>query len=139
MRRIRILLLVAMVGCGGHPKPAELDPGDICSSCKMAISERRYAAEFVDQEGTIVKFDDIRCMIRYVRDRDLREKAAAYFVMDYDKRIWLPAEKSYYVKSKELPSPMASGLVAFLEKTKAEEFSIKFHGEVLNFQDLWKM
>jgi copper chaperone NosL len=126
-----------MVGCGGHPKPAELDPGDICAKCKMAISERRYAAEFADREGAIVKFDDIRCMIRFVQEHNLRDKAAAYFVMDYEKRIWLSAEKAYYVKSKELPSPMVSGLAAFQERAKAEELSSKLHGEMLTFQDLW--
>jgi copper chaperone NosL len=51
--------------------PVDIDPGDMCQSCKMAISQKKYAAEFVDKDGGVFKFDDIGCMFRFAKQRAL--------------------------------------------------------------------
>lgn len=104
----------------------------------MAISEKRYAAEFVDREGTVLKFDDIGCMLGFVGEQRGKEKGAAYFVTDYAGQGWIEAERAHYVKSEEIRSPMASGLAAFRDKAKAQETAGKFHGRMLTFGELWK-
>ena len=108
----------------------------MCSFCKMAISEKRYAAELVDREGNLFKFDDIGCMARFARDRNLEGKAAAYFVVDYEQRDWLSGEQANYVKSEAIHSPMGGGLIAFRDRTRAEEYAPKVKGQVLTFEDL---
>lgn len=110
----------------------------MCARCKMAISEKRYAAEVIDRDGNALKFDDIGCMTSYVADRVLRDTAAALFVMDYESRQWLEAAAAHYVKSEEIRSPMASGWIALRERSKAEEFAVRFHGRTMSFDDLWK-
>jgi len=128
-----------MMACQSErPRPVDIEAGDMCSFCKMAISEKRYVAEFIDREGMVFKFDDIGCMVRFVNQRDLKDKIAVYFVTDYDNPNWLDAEHSSYVKSEAIPSPMASGLIAFKDRLRAEEFSRKYRGQVLTFDDLWK-
>lgn len=108
----------------------------MCSFCKMAISEKRYAAEIVDREGNLFKFDDIGCMLRFARDHNLEGKAAAYFVVDFEQRNWLEGEQAYYVKSEAIHSPMAGGLAAFGDRAKAEEYAAKLGGKLLNFNDV---
>jgi copper chaperone NosL len=76
------------------PKPVDIEPGDMCSSCKMAISQKKYAAEFIDQDGRDVKFDDIGCMLRFVKERGLKDRVEAWFVMDYRAQHWLRAESA---------------------------------------------
>jgi copper chaperone NosL len=102
----------------------------------MAISEKQYAAEFVDAEGNLLKFDDIGCMLHFVRNHNLKGKGVAYFVVDFEKRNWLEGEPTYYVKSEAIRSPMSGGLVAFRDRAKAQEYAAKLGGQVLNFDDL---
>jgi len=108
----------------------------MCSFCRMTISEKRYAAELVDRDGNLFKFDDIGCMLRFVRDRNLEGKAAAHFVVDYEQRDWLNGERAYYVKSEAIHSPMGGGLVAFRDRAKAEACAANLGGKVLSFDDL---
>jgi copper chaperone NosL len=104
----------------------------------MAISDRQFAAEIIDTGGSVAKFDDMGCLIQYVRERKLKEKVAACFVMDYKNRKWLPARQAHYVKSAEIHSPMASGLAAFGDRSKAEETAGRFRGRILLYDDLWR-
>lgn len=104
----------------------------------MAISQAGYAAEFVDKDGSILKFDDIGCMVRYVRDHDRKDAVAAFFVMDYNDKHWLTAQQATYVKSERSLSPMASGLTAFREPSQAHDYEEKNNGQTLGFDDLWK-
>ena len=48
-------------------EPVAIVPEDMCSYCKMAISEKRYAAELIDSEGQAFKFDDIGCMVNFTK------------------------------------------------------------------------
>ena len=139
MKKILMVALLLTTACRPEkPKPVDIEPGDICSSCKMAISQKRYAAEFIDREGTAVKFDDIGCMFRFVKARALKDSVEAWFVMDYRAQHWMPAENATYVRSAALPSPMGSGLIALENRAYAEEYSQKYRGKILTFEDLGK-
>jgi len=111
----------------------------MCASCKMAISQKKYAAEFVDKDGTAYKFDDIGCMLRFVKEHGVKGQVEAYFVGDYNTHSWLDARRATYVKSSALPSPMGSGLAAFKDRPEAEALAAKYQGRLLGFDDLWGM
>lgn len=115
-----------------------IDPGDICALCKMAISQASYAGQFIDKDGNVLKFDDIGCMIRFVRDNNQRDAVAKFFVMDYDTRQWLDGQQATYVKADRNASPMGSGLTAFRETSRADDYAAKNKGRLLHFEDLWK-
>jgi copper chaperone NosL len=104
----------------------------------MAISQASYAAQVLDKDGTAFKFDDIGCMIRFVRQNNRRATVVEFFVMDYNDKHWLIARQSKFVKSEQTASPMASGLTAFRDPTRAQEYAAKSKGQVLQFEDLWK-
>lgn len=70
MRIVAIILVLLLTACQSKPRgPVPIDRDDACASCRMAISERRYAAELIDQDGNIYKFDDIACMLRFAHAR----------------------------------------------------------------------
>lgn len=132
------MLLAATLGCRtARLQPVDLDASDMCALCKMAITETRYAAEVLDKDGGVFKFDNLDCMGRFVTDRQLKDKTAAYFVRDYDGAGWLKAEGAGYVKSARIPSPMDSGLAAFASRARAEQFAAQYEGKTLTFQELW--
>lgn len=120
-------------------EPVALAPDDMCAYCKMAISEKRYAAEFMDSEGQAFKFDDIGCMVNFIKSKKSTTKIVAYFVMDFDERQWTKADDAYYVRSSELTTPMNGGMIAFKNESKAQEAIGKYHGKLLRFKDVFNL
>ena len=117
--------------------PVALAPEDMCSYCKMAISEKQYAAELIDSEGLALKFDDIGCMANSIKAKKNTAKPVAYFVMEFNERQWIKAEDAFYVRSAELNTPMNGGLIGFRTETKAQEAAGKFHGKLLRFKEIF--
>lgn len=109
---------------------------DMCAFCKMAISEKRYAAELLDSEGQAFKFDDIGCMLNFIKNKKDSAKIAAHFVMDFDERNWIKAEDAFFVRSSEVTAPMNGGLIAFKNEAAAQQAADKYHGTLLRFKDL---
>ena len=117
-------------------EPVAIAHEDICSYCKMAISEKQYAAELIDGEGQASKFDDIGCMLNFVKRGSVSVTAASFFVMDFDQRQWIKADSAYYVRSSELTTPMNGGIIAFRDQSKAQAAAGKYHGKLLRFKEL---
>ena len=139
MRTLLICLLLIAAGCGNRlPRPVEIEATDMCEQCKMAISEKRYAAEIADVDENVIKFDNIDCMVRYAAAHGLKAKASAWFVMDSDGREWLDARQAFLVKSGLIPGPMGSGVLAIKDSAGAEDLARRFSGRVLRFEDLWR-
>lgn len=130
MRKVSRTLLVFAVllaACaGGAVKPVDIESSDMCSFCRMAISEKRYAAEIIDQEENVMKFDDIGCMLRYRDAAGTTLKPAAIFVNDFETREWLPAEKAFFARPANVKTPMGSGIVAYATKEKAGNDAVPF-------------
>ena len=117
--------------------PVAIAPEDMCAYCKMAISEKRYAAELIDSEGQAFKFDDIGCMVNFIKSKKNTTKIVAYFVMDFDERQWTKADDAYYVRSSELTTPMNGGIIAFKNQSTAQEAIGKYHGKLFRFKDIF--
>jgi len=103
----------------------------------MAISERQYAAEFLNQDGDAFKFDDIGCLVSQLKKRQNRRDIAAFFVVDYDSRQWVNSEQAYFVRSEEFKTPMSGCIVAFKDRSKADEAASKYHGNLLGFGEVF--
>lgn len=130
--------LMMMASCGSRlPLPVEIEAADMCAQCKMAISEKRYAAETIDGDGNAIKFDNLDCMLRYASRHDLKDKQTAWFVMDSEGKKWLDARQAFLVKSASIPGPMGSGILAGRDRATADELAKRFSGRILRFDDLW--
>lgn len=112
-------------GCGSSEiKPVDIYPEDMCSHCRMAISDQRFAAEIISVPGEVFKFDDLGCMERY-QEKMSNLKTAAKFVKDYEQKIWIPVERSTIVRT-SIKTPMSSGLVALADSSQAQEYLRRF-------------
>jgi copper chaperone NosL len=96
----------------------------MCSHCRMAISDQRFAAEIITADGEVFKFDDLGCVERF-KEKSADLKIAATFVKDYETKNWLPYERSTIVQT-SIKTPMGSGKVALADSAKAREFLEKF-------------
>src|SRR5207248_5376022 len=102
---------------------------DTCAKWRMATSEFRYAAELALSDGEVIKFDNIDCMVRDAVAHSLKDKAAAWFVMDSEGRQWLDARQALLVKSVSIPGPMGSGILAVRDSAVAGIWLAASRGE----------
>ena len=130
-----VLLLTACAYQSGEPKPPEIAYGqEVCDSCGMLISEARFAAATLLENGETRKFDDLSEMFSYHMDHpDLTVRA--WFVHDYESEGWIRGETAFYVLDEEIKSPMGHGMAAFENREKAEKMAAELGVKVYTFDE----
>ena len=108
---------------------------DICAFCRMAVSERRFAAQVVTVGGRAEFYDDIGCLVDWLAENGQPE-GAGIFVVDFTTGRWLTATGAGYVRSPRLPTPMGHGLAAFADREAAQAATRELGGEVVGWDDL---
>lgn len=140
-----IFITFILISCGSKrdPKPVEIYPEeDVCETCRMLITDQRFAAEFIPRKGRSKKFDDPICMIRYfdmAKKLDLGitpEDVVAYYVKDYLTKEWIKAKEATFVRA-DIVTVMGFGVVAFKDLPRAEAFAKEHKGIILKFNNLW--
>jgi len=138
IRWVVLIFAIFLAACAQKPAdPVEIEPSDMCSYCKMAISEKRYAAEFIDKQGEAYKFDDLGCMKQFLQTKELGQDGGNLFAIEYESRQWLPAQLASFVRSNQFKTPMSGGIVAIREKTRAEQLAQEIQGTVMTFAELF--
>lgn len=106
--------VASFAACGqGTPAPAPLDTrNEMCRSCRMTVSNPRFAAQIVAPGEEPLFFDDLGCLDTYlVRSPRLPERSVIY-VADHRTRSWVPASAAVFTRVEALDTPMNSHLVA---------------------------
>jgi copper chaperone NosL len=133
------MVLAACSAASGEPQPPEIHYGeDVCDACGMLISDAKFAAATVEEDGTARRFDDIGDLVAfYAAFHDVKVKA--YFVHDYPSEKWLRAETAFFIVSPQLHTPMAHGIAAYADRAAAEAAAQKFGVKVVTFDELRQM
>jgi len=105
-------------------KPVDIYPEDMCSHCRMAISDQSFASEIFTDTDEVYKFDDLGCLEKF-KEKSTGLKIAATFVKDYETKKWLPYERSTIVQT-SIKTPMGSGKVALADSGRAKEILEQF-------------
>jgi len=109
---------------------------DNCDYCKMAIADGRFAAELITQKGRVYKFDDISCMIGYVKENKSAE-IKAYYVSEYTTdNTLIDIKIAHLVKSEEFRSPMRGNIAAFKDIESLKKTVKKMKSERVIWDDL---
>jgi copper chaperone NosL len=109
-----LAMLLVFSAC--KPKAVPIEYGkDNCTTCKMGISDNRYGCELVTGKGKAFKFDDIQCMVQYMKAdaepvKTFKLRLAADFAGKGD---LIDIEKAWLVVCEEIKSPMGSHIMAF--------------------------
>ena len=113
--RAALLLAATLLagGCAsGPPEPATLDTrNEACASCRMAVSDARFASQVVAPGELPRFFDDLGCLAESLR----REKApagAVAYVADHRTKAWIRADRAVYTRNPGLETPMSSHVIA---------------------------
>jgi copper chaperone NosL len=112
-----VFIAVAMLlttGCvRGTPGPAPVDTrNDACQSCRMTVSDVRFAAQVAAPGEEPKFFDDIGCLARFLAEHPAQPEDAVAYVADHRTKAWIPAGRAVYLRVTGLETPMNSHLVA---------------------------
>jgi len=108
-----LLLSLVLASCDGDPRPEDLVKGrDLCATCRMPVSDVRFAAQ-ITAPGELPRFfDDPGCFAEFVRTGELKEKGAVAWVADHRTGAWVRADRAIYTRVPNLTTPMNHKLVA---------------------------
>ncbi len=127
-----LVLTLFFIGCEKKDytkEPAKLHwDRDMCERCKMAISERKFAVEAVDEKGKVYKFDDIGCLVLWQKLEHPEIKFKKIWITDAKSGKWIDAEKAEYTV--DSITPMGYGFAAHEKGTAPKGKEIIDFGEV---------
>jgi copper chaperone NosL len=110
-----------IVGCGhSESEPVDIESGDTCSFCRMAITRPVFASEII-AGGKVYKFDDLACLSAFKTKRRDTIRGTTY-VTDLGTRQWIRYDAATIVAT-DVATPMGSGLVAFADSARANAFA----------------
>jgi copper chaperone NosL len=109
-----LLLITAVVSCNVKPQSLQLGK-DNCYFCKMTVSDARFGAEIITRKGRIYKFDDVHCLLAFLRSDELpaKEIKDVYFVTFDGDHGFVRSQDAALLKSDGLHSPMNGNVAAF--------------------------
>lgn len=130
--------LMGLTSCQQQFEP--IDYGhDACTHCKMTIMDKRFAAEMVTEKGKAYKFDDMACLLKYMKEEHINNAKTMIFVSDYSKpdNSFLDARQAVYLHNSEVfKTPMNGNLAAFATEREAAPFKEHLQNNELKWQDL---
>jgi len=83
-----------------------------CSECNMDIENLNYMVELIAQNGNTYFFDDIGCVVLWLKTHTPTDYRVVVKTIDTQK--WMDADKVWY--SRTSPSPMGYGFAPFEKK-----------------------
>ncbi|MEA3492299.1 MAG: hypothetical protein U9R27_10410 [Campylobacterota bacterium] len=93
-------------------KPIAFKPKEYqCSECNMDVEYMEYAAQIITKDGITYFFDDIGCVVLWLKNREL--DGSLIFTQTLDTHRWIDANRAWYTRTAS--SPMGYGLAAYEE------------------------
>ena len=126
---------VLLSSCSSQPEPFKYGQ-DICYTCKMGIVDPKFGGEVLSVKGKVYKFDDVRCMALFLKSGALtKEDTKETLVINFETgKEFLDANRSFFVLSPVVKSPMSGNAAAFASKEAAEKFNAEVKGNMLTWQ-----
>lgn len=136
-----ILLILPLLLSSCSTGPQAINPGvDNCYFCKMTISDVRYGAEVVTKKGKLYKFDDMHCLLNFLRSGmiDKEQVKDVYFTNYSGSHQLINVKEALLLKADELRSPMGGNVAAFDNKDSMYAVMKKYPGNTTNWNELNK-
>jgi copper chaperone NosL len=135
-----LFLLAACAQGATELKAPEIRYGeDVCADCNMIISDPRFASAYAYEVGPgryqSVLFDDPGDMLNFA-GKNSTHKVVAWYVHDYETKEWTDATTASFLVSGDVETPMASGIVSFASRDRAEAMAYSLGTEVIDWNTL---
>lgn len=133
-----IFLLMSLASCSNGPEPIKTGT-DNCYFCKMTVSDARFGAEVVTKKGRLFKFDDMHCLLSFLKTEEGRGNNKDIYLTDFcGSHRLLNAKTTQLLQSDSLRSPMGGNIAAFDNADSLTNRQQHFPGSIVNWNDLYK-
>ncbi len=131
-------LLLLLNSCQENPEPFNYGK-EACSFCKMTIATPDFGGEVITKKGRIYKFDDMHCLVSFLKSGEVKQTAIAQTVaINYkNANAFLDVDKAAFLVSANLHSPMNGNAAAFVNRQTAANVQASKSGEIVNWQTLY--
>ena len=132
-----LVLILSLVPIFGLQAQQKVD-GDkeSCHHCKMLIKDELHAAQIINTDNKVLKFDSVECLVNNISFNDKYDYKEIY-VSDYgNSGELISAENAFYLKSDAIKSPMGANLSAFNSKKEAEKYKNSKEDKIYNWDQL---
>lgn len=128
----------ALAAACSAPGPAPLDTkSESCAWCRMAVSDRRFAAQLVAPAEDPRFFDDIGCLASYLHSQRELPRGARAYVTDHLTHAWVEAGAAVYTRVETLDTPMGSHLLAHADAALRARDDAAKRGQPLSAAELF--
>ena len=138
-KRVVVVLLAAIFvsSCNSGPEPFAYGK-DVCEDCMMTIMEPRYGAEIISKKGKVFKFDDVHCVVNYLKKEKIQQgDIKQTLFINYNKENdFVDGNTVLFVSSPQLKSPMNSNLAAFATQEEAQKKAAETAGKIHDWKTL---
>lgn len=134
-----LILLFFLLACNSGPQQIKFGK-DVCSFCKMTISDKRFGAELITKKGKIYFFDDPVCLKSFTDSKWVEENEVdnIYFVNFIGTHHLIPLKDASIVSNEEITGPMNGKWITFSNKDSAVLFLKSHNGTLENGNQLFK-
>ena len=134
-----ILLMISLASCNSGPEPIKTGT-DNCYFCKMTVSDARFGAEIVTKKGRLYKFDDMHCLLSFLKTKEGKGKDNKdIYLTDFcDSHRLLNAKTTLLLQSESLRSPMGGNIAAFDNADSLKNRQQYYGGNRVSWNDLYK-
>lgn len=131
-------ILFFFASCSSQPEPLKVGT-DICHLCKMGIADTKFGSEIITKKGKVYKFDDIGCMINFMKMGSVEQKDIDQTVaVNYEKQNdFLDVNNAVLIISPKTKSPMNSNAAAFATKEAAARYIDGTTGKIISWNELY--
>lgn len=126
--------------CASGPEPIRYGK-DVCTHCKMTLTDKRYGSEIITDKGKVMKFDDLNCLSAYLESGEVPEKnIAGILCIDFMKsNSFVEANKAFFLQNEALKSPMRGDIAVFSNQEDLKKIQAELGGgQELNWEDVRK-
>ncbi len=136
MKNVFFCLAIVMLGYNSYAQKSIKINKDQCAECNMFIKDLDFAAQAIDKNNFTFNFDAIECLVNFLKENDESE-FSQLLVSNYLKsETMIPATEAYFLKSKEIASPMGAYLSAYADKSEALKMQKLKNGEIYTWEEL---
>lgn len=131
-----VFIILIIASCTIKPQPIKM--GDTCDFCMMGVADDRFGAELITKKGRIYKFDDIHCLLGFMKANTVpKEEQKTVLFVDFEApHGFLESGSVALLKSETLRSPMGSNIAAFENPAHLKETQNKLGGEKVDWESL---
>ena len=130
-----LILTLSFSSCSTKPEPVKYGQ-DNCYACKMGMADPKFGGEVITKKGKVFKFDDVICMIRFLKSGALKPgEIKQNVVINFEKQNdFIDVKDAFFFTSSELRSPMGSNTAAFMTEAAVKKTG---EGQIIKWDELY--